>query len=66
MTHSKKVSDFLTDEQVPPHQRRNVLVMEDPRRIVWVVGHRLAHPVRIRPATKKVVRMRFERTPKTE
>lgn len=66
MTHSKKVSDFLTDEQVPPHQRRNVLVMEDSRRIVWVVGYRLAHPVRIRPATQKVVRMRFERMPKTE
>lgn len=57
MTHSKKISDFLTDEKVPPHRRRHVLVVCDRERIVWVVGHRLAHPVRIRPGTEHAVRM---------
>lgn len=66
MTHSKKISDFLTDERVPPHLRRGVLVVEDRRRIVWVVGYRLAHPVRVQRATQAVVRMRMERTSKIE
>jgi tRNA(Ile)-lysidine synthase len=60
MTHTKKISDFLTDEQVPPHRRQGVLVLRDRERIVWVVGHRLAHPVRIRPDTTAVLRMHFE------
>jgi tRNA(Ile)-lysidine synthase len=64
MTHSKKLSDFLTDERVPPHRRREVLVVEDHHRIVWVVGYRLAHPVRVRPSTQQIVRMRIERASK--
>lgn len=66
MRHAKKISDFLTDERVPPHRRRQVLVVEDPCRIVWVVGHRLAHPVRVRPTTQAVVRMRMERASQIE
>lgn len=60
MTHTKKISDLLTDEHVPPHRRRGVLVLLDRARIVWVVGHRLAHPVRIRPDTTEAIRMTFE------
>lgn len=60
MRHSKLVSDFLTDEQVPPHERAGVLVLCDDTRIVWVVGHRIAHPVRIRPGTERVVQLSFQ------
>lgn len=59
MAHTKAVSDFLTDEQVPPHRRAEVLVLCDATRIVWVVGHRLAHPARIRPSTEHALRFAF-------
>jgi tRNA(Ile)-lysidine synthase len=60
MEHTKLVSDFLTDERVPPHQRAEQLVVCDASRIVWVVGHRIAHPVRVRPDTEHVLRLHFE------
>jgi tRNA(Ile)-lysidine synthase len=62
MKHTKLVSDLLTDERVPPHQRAEQLVVCDASRIVWVVGHRIAHPTRVRPDTEHVVRLHFEPT----
>lgn len=60
MTGRKKVSDFLTDEKVPPHQRDRVLVVCAEGEIVWVVGYRLAHPFRVRPKTEQVAQLTFE------
>jgi hypothetical protein len=37
-------------------------VVCDASRIVWVVGHRIAHPTRVRPDTEHVVRLHFEPT----
>lgn len=59
MTNEKKISDFLTDEQVPPHQRRGVLVLSANGEIAWVIGHRLAHDVRVRPDTETIARLSF-------
>ncbi len=66
MTGHKKVSDLLTDAHVPPHVRRRILVVcsEDAAGedvVAWVVGVRLAAPVRVRPGTARCVRLTFER-----
>lgn len=53
------VSDLLTDAQVPPHRRAGVCVVCAGDAIVWVVGHRLAHPARVRPSTQQVARLTF-------
>lgn len=60
MSGTKTVSDLLTDEQVPPHERPGVLVLCAGERIVWVVGHRLAHDVRIRPETTRAARLAYQ------
>ena len=60
MAHTKLVSDLLTDERVPPHRRAEQLVVCDASRIVWVVGHRIAHPVRVRPSTEQILQFQFE------
>lgn len=60
MEGTKKVSDLLTDAQVPAHRRASTLVVCDERRIVWVVGLRLAHPVRVRPDTNRCVRLVYQ------
>ena len=60
MSGTKLVSDVLTDAHVPPHRRAHVPVVIDGEQVVWVVGHRMAHSVRIRPATDRIVRLSFE------
>lgn len=54
---SKTVSDLLTDHQVPSHQREEICVLCTADHIAWVVGHRLDHRVRVRPATEQVARL---------
>lgn len=59
MTHRKKLSDFLTDDRVPPHRRKEVYVVLSDDEIVWVVGHRIAHPARVREDTTETVRLSY-------
>lgn len=49
------VSDVLTNAHVPPHEKPYSLVVEDQKRIVWVVGQRLHHAVRITPETQRAL-----------
>jgi tRNA(Ile)-lysidine synthase len=56
---TKRVSDLLTDARVAPHRRQQVPVVLSDDQIVWVVGIRLAHGVRVREATQDVVRLTF-------
>lgn len=53
----KNVSDLLTDAKVPPHDRRRVYVVTSDETIIWVVGLRLAHHVRITPDTSEALKL---------
>jgi tRNA(Ile)-lysidine synthase len=55
---SKKLQDFFTDSKIPRAERPYVLLVVSDREIVWVVGYRIAEPFKIRPETKRVVRLR--------
>ena len=57
MTHSKKVSDVLTDHKVPVDQRTAVPVVCSGEDIVWVAGIRLSERVRVRKDTRRFVRL---------
>lgn len=59
MNHTRKISDFLTDEKVPSHRRSDVYVVLSDDDIVWVVGLRIAHDVRIRRKTRRAARLTF-------
>lgn len=65
MRQRKKISDFLTDEQVPPHQKRAVHVIESEGRIVWVLPLRISEEARIQEDSSEVVRLRFTRNRKS-
>lgn len=65
MRRGKKISDFLTDEHVPPHQKRAVHVVESEGRIVWVLPLRISEEARVREDSSEVVRLRFARNRKT-
>lgn len=60
MEGSRLVSDVLTDARVPVHRRREALVLTSGDEVVWLVGHRIAHAARVRPATARVVRARWK------
>lgn len=58
MNGSKLVSDYLTDKKVSLWAKRSQMVVTDKKgEVVWLVGHRIAHPFRITPATKSVLRI---------
>lgn len=49
----KKISDFLIDEKIPFHERKQVLVFTANGEIVWVCGFRLDNRFRVTKATKR-------------
>jgi tRNA(Ile)-lysidine synthase len=57
---TKRVSDLLTDAEVPPHRRPGVYVLTTDKHMAWVVGHQLDHRVRVRPSTDRVARLTWE------
>lgn len=59
MKHSKKISDFLTDIQVPSYLRAAVPVVLAGDQIIWVVGYRISERVKRTPHTQRVLRLRL-------
>jgi len=57
----KKLKEFLRERGVDPEDRSGVPLVTDRRGIVWVVGHRIAHPYRIGPQTHRAVRFTARR-----
>ena len=55
---TKKLQDFFTDEKVPRAQRDRIPIVCDQRGILWVVGYRLDERARVKPKTKKTLRIR--------
>lgn len=62
MRDEKKISDFLTDEGVPPHRKQRVQVVQADDTIVWVIGYRISASVRVRTDTRRVAQLRFHPT----
>jgi len=60
--HSVKVSAFLINLKIPSAWRDHVPLLVAGDEIVWVCGRRLGEGVAIGPETRRVARLRFERT----
>jgi tRNA(Ile)-lysidine synthase len=54
---AKKLQDFFTDTRIPRGERPYVPLVVSNREIVWVVGYRIAEPLKLRPETKRVLRL---------
>lgn len=59
MEGTKKVSELLTDSQVPPHRKQQAVVLADKEGIVWVVGQRLADRARVRPDSARFAKITY-------
>jgi tRNA(Ile)-lysidine synthase len=60
---SKKLKELLRERGVRPRDRGAVPLVADSRGIVWVVGHRIGHPHRLREETRSVLRLTARRLP---
>lgn len=58
MTGHKLVSNLLNDRKVSLPERTRTAVLTAGDDIIWVVGHRLAHSVRVTEGTKRVLECR--------
>ncbi len=54
---SKKLQDIFVDEKIDIDKRGSIPVIEDGKRIVWVVGYRMSEDAKVTPGTKKVVKL---------
>ncbi len=61
MAGEKKLQDFFVDARVPRAERDAVPLVRGRPGIVWVVGHRIDERARITGATRRVLRLRFQR-----
>lgn len=61
MSQLKKLQDFMVDTRIPRAWRSRVPLLCSPQQILWVVGWRIDDRVRVTEATKKVLRVTFQR-----
>lgn len=55
----KKLQDYFVDAKVPRWERRRMPLVVDARgEIVWIVGHRIADPCRVRATTDRTLHLR--------
>ncbi|MCI0531321.1 MAG: tRNA lysidine(34) synthetase TilS, partial [candidate division Zixibacteria bacterium] len=57
MKGHKKISDFLTDLKMDRFQKEQVPVVSSNGKIAWVVGQRISEEFKIRPESKRVLRL---------
>ncbi len=57
MEGSRKLSDLLVDAKVPRRERQATPVVRDGDRIVWLAGVRMSDEYRVRPGTRRAVRL---------
>ena len=57
MTGSKKIKDCFIDWKIPADQRHQIPLVLSADTIVWVVGYRIGHDVRVTGETKRVMRL---------
>lgn len=63
MSGSRLLSDFLTDLKLTRDERAAQLVVLSGTTIVWVVGRRIAHSVRVTDNTRRIATIRLKKQP---
>jgi len=57
MRGTKNVSDFLTEQKIDSSKRKEILVLTNKNKIVWVVGLRIDDRFKITKKTKKAIKL---------
>ncbi len=62
MKGTKSLKDFLTDLKVPRYEKERALVLTSKGKIVWVLGYRIADEFKITKDTKKILKIKAEKS----
>ncbi len=57
MKGSKKLQDIFVDEKIDIDDRDSVPIIDDGKKIVWVVGYRISEEAKVTPETRKIVKL---------
>lgn len=60
MRDRKKVSDLFVDRKIEVTAKRRIPILTSGGDIVWICGIRLDDRFRVTPATRRIIRLRFE------
>ncbi len=52
---SKKLKDFFIDEKIPKYLRDSIPIIRDEEKILWIVGYRMDHRVKVDENTEKIL-----------
>ena len=63
MTGHKKLKDFFVDQKIPSHVRKRIPLLCRGEDLVWVCGMRLDERFKVRPETKRTVRVTLALSP---
>ena len=61
MKNEKKIGQLLTDAQVPQNIRRNVLIISDAEKIIWVWPVRMSEQAKVNEKTVKILELKIKR-----
>ncbi len=56
---SQSLQDFFTNQKLSIFEKENVLLVESAGKIIWIIGHRIAHQVKITPKTKRYLKLEY-------
>ncbi|MCU0413532.1 MAG: tRNA lysidine(34) synthetase TilS [Ignavibacteriaceae bacterium] len=57
MKGTKKISDFLMDEKISSLKKNEHLVLTNSGKIIWVIGLRIDERFKVKPETKKILKL---------
>ncbi len=57
MEGEKKVKDFFIDCKIPADQRQRIPLLCQGDRLLWVAGLRIDHRARVKPETRRILRV---------
>lgn len=57
MSGSKTLKKYFIDHKIPKSSRKRILVLEDAKSIIWIVGMRLSERVSVKENTKKYLKV---------
>ncbi len=55
----KKVGKFLTDAKIPPHLRRNIVVVHDCEKIIWLWPVRISERAKVQLAARRILELKI-------
>ena len=57
MTGSQKLNNFFINRKIPRAERVRCPLLVSRDRIIWVIGHRIDHSVRVQSSTRKILKV---------